>query len=316
MLAGETSDGGRQAPLVLGRGRGHRGRRGSDGRGGGRRRALIGTGGAMRLGRRGGRLGRPGGGRDRARGAEPLERRGTVAVDLRDLGVVGHRLAFLDQDRRERPGEGRGHLRVDLVGDDLDDRLVLVDVLPDLLEPLADGPLRHALAELGHRHLGHGSFSSRRSLRALPGCGTAVLVSRIRGTGAATWCVDAHPERVIALGLTAHGRSGTTGLAFEHAPACRWHARFDAARRLAHRRGRDGPGAGRAAVPRRKYPGMRRQGVTRDRNDHDPVRRSVSSTNPRMRQPSPVPRDGVDTPSTAGHRDARHGPASWQPLAL
>ena len=207
--------------------------RGCGGRGH-RRRPLIGTGRPVRFGcRRGGRGGRGGG---------AVGGRGPLAVDLRDLGVVGDRLAFLDQDGRERPGEGRGHLRIDLVGDDLDDRLVLLDVLPDLLEPLADGPLRHALAELGHRHLRHGSFSSRRSLRALPGCGTTILVSRIRTSGAAKWCVDAHPERVIALGLTAHGRSGTTGLAFEHAPACRWHARIDAARRLAHRRGRDGHG--------------------------------------------------------------------------
>ena len=60
---------------------------------------------------------------------------------------------------RQGAFERRRDLGVDLVGDDLEERLVLGDVVAGLLEPLADRPLGHALAELGHRHLGHGPSS-------------------------------------------------------------------------------------------------------------------------------------------------------------
>ena len=79
-------------------------------------------------------------------------------LDHRDLGVVRNRGAFLDEDLREDARERRRHLGIDLVGDDLEQRLVLLDGVAWLLEPLADRPLGDALAELGHRHLGHWSF--------------------------------------------------------------------------------------------------------------------------------------------------------------
>ncbi len=120
-------------------------------------------------------------------------------LDHGDLGVVGHRVAFLDKDLGKRPGEGRRDLRVDLVGDDLDDRLVPVDVLADLLEPLADRSLGHALAELRHRHFRHWvtsgplrrawcfgaclahSFAHRRAdrLRTMPRDGSAGVAGRL-----------------------------------------------------------------------------------------------------------------------------------------
>ena len=81
-------------------------------------------------------------------------------LDDRDLGVVGDGRAFLGQDLAQHPLERRRDLGVDLVRDDLDQRLVLGDVVARLLEPLPDRPLGDALAELGHRHLGHVRSSS------------------------------------------------------------------------------------------------------------------------------------------------------------
>ena len=81
-------------------------------------------------------------------------------LDDRDLGVVRDGRALLGQDLLEDALERRRDLGVDLVGDDLEQRLVLVDVVAGLLQPLADRPLGDALAELGHRHLGHVRWSS------------------------------------------------------------------------------------------------------------------------------------------------------------
>ena len=82
---------------------------------------------------------------------------------------------------RERALERRRDLGVDLVGDDLDDRLVLVDVVADLLEPLPDGPLGDALAELGHRHRGHGLILLAGPLHRDRATGCLTVVSPIRG---------------------------------------------------------------------------------------------------------------------------------------
>ena len=106
-----------------------------------------------RSGRRS-RLGRGGGGR-RARSGPVVG-----GLDHRDLGVVGDGRPFLDQDLAEDALERGRDLGVHLVGDDLDERLVLVDVVARLLEPLPDRPLGDALAELGHRHLRHVRRSS------------------------------------------------------------------------------------------------------------------------------------------------------------
>ena len=188
VLAEEAPDGGRHAGVgvagrVGGRGRGRRPRRGAGGRaaatalagargagravGGrsvGRRRrparALVGAGAApcaaaRRAAAAGPRLAAVGGASVRA-----ATRRVALVgrLDDRDLGVVRDGRALLDEDLLEDARERRRNLGVDLVGDDLDQRLVLRDGVAGLLQPLADRPLGHALAELGHRHLGHWSF--------------------------------------------------------------------------------------------------------------------------------------------------------------
>ena len=50
-------------------------------------------------------------------------------------------------------GDGRGHLGVDLVGGDLEQRLVGLDVVADLLEPAGDRAFGDRLPQLGHRHV-------------------------------------------------------------------------------------------------------------------------------------------------------------------
>ena len=58
---------------------------------------------------------------------------------------------FGHEDLGEHAGCGRGHLGVDLVGRDLEERLVLGDSVADLLQPADDGALGDRLAELRHR---------------------------------------------------------------------------------------------------------------------------------------------------------------------
>ncbi len=65
-------------------------------------------------------------------------------------------LALADQDLRDLPRGGRGDLDGRLVGLDLDERVVLGDLLPDLDEPARDLALAHALAQVGKLELvGH-----------------------------------------------------------------------------------------------------------------------------------------------------------------
>src|SRR5262249_22461993 len=70
--------------------------------------------------------------------------------DDRDLHADGHGLPFLDGDRADRALGRRRNLDRDLVGHDLDHRLVLADGIARFLEPLRDRPLGDALAELRH----------------------------------------------------------------------------------------------------------------------------------------------------------------------
>ena len=185
----------------------------AEARAGGRRvhrhrdRALVGAGGPLgrsrrrrrrggcrrRRGRRGGggsRLGSRGRGsrrrfvrrfrHDRCAGIGSRVRPGAVGrLDDRDLGVVRDGRALLDEDLVEGAFERRRDFGVDLVGDDLEERLVLGDVVAGLLEPLADRAFGDALAELGHGHLGHWSRSSCDGTRV-----SLVLVSSISASGA------------------------------------------------------------------------------------------------------------------------------------
>ena len=67
-----------------------------------------------------------------------------------DDRVDRHRLALVDLDLEKRPRDRGGDLGVDLVGRDLEDRLVALDRVADFLEPLGDGALGDGLAHLGH----------------------------------------------------------------------------------------------------------------------------------------------------------------------
>ena len=64
-------------------------------------------------------------------------------------------LALRHQDLGEVTAGRRRHLGVDLVGRDLEQRLVSVDLVADLLEPLRDRALGDGLAELRHGDVGH-----------------------------------------------------------------------------------------------------------------------------------------------------------------
>ena len=59
--------------------------------------------------------------------APSATRSGAVLGDLGELGADRHGLALVDEDLRHRPGDRRGHLGVDLVGRDLEERLVALD---------------------------------------------------------------------------------------------------------------------------------------------------------------------------------------------
>src|SRR5690606_3126656 len=61
---------------------------------------------------------------------------------------------LLDDDLQQRAGHGGGDLGVDLVGRDLQQRLVDRDLLADRLQPTGHGALGHALAQRRQRHRG------------------------------------------------------------------------------------------------------------------------------------------------------------------
>jgi hypothetical protein len=91
-----------------------------------------------------------------------LGRRGRL-VALADVGddlVDLDRVALFEEDLRESPGRRAGNLCVDLVGRNLEERLVAVDVLADLLQPPRNRPLRDGLAHLRHHHFGCHKISS------------------------------------------------------------------------------------------------------------------------------------------------------------
>ena len=82
---------------------------------------------------------------------------GAAAPRLADHGQHGadlDGLVLLDPDLQQRAGGRGGDLGVDLVGGDLQQRLVGLDRVADLLEPAAHRALGDALAQCGQGHLG------------------------------------------------------------------------------------------------------------------------------------------------------------------
>ena len=70
-------------------------------------------------------------------------------ADLCDGCAHGQSFAFLGEDLEEFPGHRRGDFHGDLVGHNLDERLVATDGLARLLEPLADGAFNYGFADVG-----------------------------------------------------------------------------------------------------------------------------------------------------------------------
>ena len=91
------------------------------------------------------------GGRRRSRGAGAAA--GAAAPSLTTASTVPTSTVSPSwhADLGQRPRRGRRHLGVDLVGRDLEERLVARDGLAHRLQPLGDGALGDGLAELGHR---------------------------------------------------------------------------------------------------------------------------------------------------------------------
>ena len=83
----------------------------------------------------------------------------SVRVNQRDDGLNRHGLAFIDLDFFQYAGGGRRNLGVHLVGGNLEERLVALDFIARLLQPLRDGAFENAFA-----HLGHDDVNSHRRL--------------------------------------------------------------------------------------------------------------------------------------------------------
>ena len=82
----------------------------------------------------------------------PATRRGRAVTDDREVGADRHRVVLLDEDLLQRAGHRRGDLGVDLVGRDLEQRLVDLDAVADTLQPARHGPFGDGLAERRHLH--------------------------------------------------------------------------------------------------------------------------------------------------------------------
>src|SRR5581483_2410879 len=92
---------------------------------------------------------------------------GSFAAQACKHGADRDGLAFLHEDLRDDSGCGRRHLRVDLVGRDLEQRLVGFDLIADLLQPPRDRPLGDAHAHLRHDDVDCGSCAHQYSINSL-----------------------------------------------------------------------------------------------------------------------------------------------------
>ncbi|EME96437.1 ABC transporter ATPase, partial [Streptomyces mobaraensis NBRC 13819 = DSM 40847] len=155
-LGGRSRGGGRGRSRSRS-GRGLRGR----GRSGGRSRSRSGGRGGSRS-RGSGRGSRSGGRGSRGRGGGG-GRSGTRGTDHGELGADLGDLVLADDDLQQDAGGGGRDLGVDLVGRDLEQRLVLGDLLADLLQPAGDGALGDRLAQRGQHDVGTGGAGGRGS---------------------------------------------------------------------------------------------------------------------------------------------------------
>src|SRR6185312_2226322 len=74
-----------------------------------------------------------------------------AVVDNRELGPDLDRFVFGHGDLAQRAGRRRRNLGVDLVGGDLEQWLVGVDLVAFLLQPTSNRAFGNALSEAGHR---------------------------------------------------------------------------------------------------------------------------------------------------------------------
>ena len=148
VLLGDALDDRRVAARRAGAAR----RGGSRRRRGPRRRVRGGAGGGLGGGREPRAARRRWRGR-RAVGSRSAARRGRAGRDARERHADVDRRADLHEDLDEPAGGRRRDLGVDLVGRDLGDRLVGVDLVAGLLVPLDDGALGDGHPHLGHRHV-------------------------------------------------------------------------------------------------------------------------------------------------------------------
>ncbi len=124
---------------------------------------------------------------------------------------------FLDLDLEQRAGDGGGDLGVHLVGRDLEDRLVALDLVADLLQPLGDRPLGDRLSHLGHDDFGgHGppfrasSIGETGTIRK-----SATYRHRVRAGGALTtsiWSSRSRPPGAGSQGPGGGRAGGREGL--------------------------------------------------------------------------------------------------------
>ena len=175
---------------------------------------------------------------------------------------------------RRMPSNGDGTSALTLSVMTSSERLVLVDVVAGLLEPLPDRALGDALAELGHRHLGHVRRSSE--VRAASS-GTRWVVPRsVAHLRAPVESGRRGPlRRPARLGIDAcHG----------HRPVPPMNGLTTRRRHPARRGPDDRPGRAAVRVPRGR-PRLRR-----DRRRHarrQPVRRRVAALPVRRRSAAP-----------------------------
>ena len=119
-------------------------------------------------------------------------------LDHEDLCSYGYGRSFGDQDLGHHARGRRGHLGVDLVGRYLEERLVELDTLALLLQPLEDRSLDDRLAELRHLDRSHApsriAVTTRKAYRRLLRCRSRPGGKRPRApvrTGPERWAARA-----------------------------------------------------------------------------------------------------------------------------